>query len=137
MKLSEAIAALERGEEVEGKHEDWDEWCNFLKCVYFSFHSIQKHFCFRIKPKPVETMKVWVNFYANGVTYAHTNLDKVKKSASSEATRIAVPFREVVPLTEEERDKIHRISLSCGDFEYYKKDDVKFLLDLLKKQGVE
>lgn len=83
MKLSEAIAAFERGEEVEWAPEARN---HFEALRYFQF---------RLKPKPVE------------------------------------------PLTEEERDKIHRISLRCGDFEYYKKDDVKFLLDLLKKQGVE
>lgn len=132
MKLSEAIAALERGEEVEyiGAINSW------RPLTFDSGFMLgkAKDYQFRLKPKPVEPVTVWLNFYPDQA-FVHTTKARAERDADIHASRIAVPFREVVPLTDEESSRLRDL------IQTYKNDrhftNVSFLLDLLKKQGVE
>lgn len=133
MKLSEAFAALERGEEVEyiGAIDSW------RPLTFDSGFMLgkAKDYQFRLKPKPVEPVTLWVNFYFTGSVCAHPSKESAECAKFPSSSRIAVPFREVVPLTEEERDALNKIKLDSSPVA--PPSDVKFLLDLLKKQGVE
>lgn len=133
MKLSEAIAALERGEEVEVKRKDRDVWHIFDGLTAYHPRDAAYYYQFRLKPKPVEPMKVWVNFYPERML-VHTSKEIAERDVGSAASRIAVPFREVVPLTEDDRIMMREIR------EFYipcRHTYITFLLNLLKKQGVE
>lgn len=94
MKLSEAIAAIERGEEVEYKPKGHNKWFRFGFDVLDSW-SIKNtlEFSFRLKPKPVE---IWVNFYEQGVCYIYHSKTDAINSKTDKASREAVHFREVV-----------------------------------------
>lgn len=133
MKLSEAIAALERGEEVEYKASK-NYWFPLTDTSGFTVGSAI-NWQFRLKPKSTDPLKLWVNIYDHGFL-AYDCLDHAKVGASSTRTsRIAIPFHEVVPLTDEESSRLRDL------IQTYKNDrhftNVSFLLDLLKKQGVE
>lgn len=127
MKLSEAIAALERGEEVEFSRDD--EWLTFSENTRFDLIAAKSH-KFRIKPKPIT---LWVNFHPDRM-FVHVSKEIAEREAGPSALGIAVPFREAAPLTEEERSKLSRIKKFWRQHPSW---DITFLLDLLKKQGVE
>lgn len=95
MRLSEAIAALERGEEVE--YYNSISWVSFTlgntNCI-----SSLINYEFRLKPKP---MDIWVNVYEDGYTSGWTTKEKAYNAAmkplfSGVVKRVAVLFREVV-----------------------------------------
>jgi len=132
MKLSEAIAALERGEEVEFSRDD--EWLTFSENTRFDLIAAKSH-KFRIKPKPVDPATVWLNFYPDQV-FVHTTKARAEREADIHAFRIAVPFREVVPLTDKELARLFEMR-DLYSKKTYASSDAAFLLDLLKKQGVE
>lgn len=95
MKLSEAILALERGEEVE--YADYSRtnthWFSFTK--EFSSIPVCRAFDlqFRLKPKPPK--EIWVNVYENDFV-AHVTKDQAEREAKGGVIRTAVKFREVV-----------------------------------------
>ena len=51
-------------------------------------------FTYRIKPQP---RTIWVNEYPNGGYAVHESIAAAKDITNSDATRIAVEYREVVP----------------------------------------
>lgn len=99
MKLSEAIAALERGEEVEWKEKDKKEWVTFDKLVFdeittiWLFDQLSTILEYRLKQK---SMEIWLNIDENGAFWVHESKESAKKFASLTAKRIAVHFREVI-----------------------------------------
>lgn len=99
MKLSEAIAALERGEEVEYLLPATKEWCKFEFDTIDSWKIRElREFKFRLKPKPKE---VWLNIYSKA-SFTHDTEEEARKAnfiygyKYGPGARVAVKFREVV-----------------------------------------
>ncbi|MHB1799323.1 MAG: hypothetical protein ACYCUI_13655 [Vulcanimicrobiaceae bacterium] len=51
----------------------------------------------RIKPKAPEPMECWANVYQNGTLIWHKTAEEAEQNARSDATRVAVHLREVMP----------------------------------------
>ena len=92
MKLSEFVAAFERGEDVQ--EQDWNgAWIDKSNGSWLSVNN------YRLKPKPAEC---WVNFY-NSISPPSAHKTKEIAEAfvheqylSHLATRVAVHMKEVV-----------------------------------------
>jgi len=89
MKLSDYVAAFERGEIVqwEGKPGVWDDKRD---------NHWDSRYEYRLKPKPLE---VWVNIYENDrprTSLNHPTEAQARAMASPDALRTAVHMKEVV-----------------------------------------
>ena len=91
MKLSEFVAAFERGEAVQFRASD-GVWADK------NTNNWASNTAYRLKPKPAE---LWVNFYNGSPPSAHTTSAAAEKFVrknlvSHLTTRVAIHMREVV-----------------------------------------
>jgi len=83
MKLSEVVAAAERGEAIQIQcHQPHGVWQDKEPTTPW-----YPSYAYRLKPKPLEC---WVNFYSDGNSHAHFTEPQARAMASIGATRIAV-----------------------------------------------
>ena len=80
------IANAKVGDELEVKETQGQNW---REC--YAFIGSEQY---RIKPQP---RTIWVNEYPNGGYAVHESIAAAKDITNSDATRIAVEYREVVP----------------------------------------
>ena len=86
MKLSDYVAAFERGEAVECRSNHHCIWGDMdAKRAWYQADE------YRMKPKPAE---VWVNFYNDAGQDAFLDEKTARSSTSHEVTRIAVHMIE-------------------------------------------
>ena len=50
-----------------------------------------------VKPKAREPLECWVNVYQSGSLSPHKTAEEAQRNAASDAIRVAVHFREVMP----------------------------------------
>lgn len=136
MKLSEAIAALERGEKVEVTHYTWNDWEDFTEEDNIGLNHA-KEYTFRLKSKLNKPTILYVNIDNTGDGNAYSTKEKAldRNNWGTVNVRFAVPFREVVPLESYDLQMLENISKNF----YNPKNpetDFKFLFNLLKRQGV-
>lgn len=94
--LSEAIAALERGEEIEFSDKDMIHWYSICLDDLLDFKKEDyRKSTFRIKQKPME---IWVNISKDpdGFDYIYTSEKAARDDSRPEDKRVAVHFREVI-----------------------------------------
>lgn len=96
LKLSEAIAALERGDEVEYRESEYFKWSDWKINLKAQSLYIATKCQYRLKPKP---MVIWVNFFDANTGYAFASKERAATEGdilASSYLRTAVKFREVV-----------------------------------------